>query len=187
MNAPVYIDLGAYRGVTIARYRHSRNWKQGTRIFAWECNPYLKNVNYGVDVIRVNAAAWICEGEMDFYVSRKAPGRVQGSSVYKEKRTGNLNIEQPVRVRTVDFSAWVISQFIESEHVTLKMNIEGAEYDVLEHMVKTGAIEHIDTLFVQWHYKKCCIPEQRHLDIVRALRKYSHLTLYSGYGFLYAK
>jgi len=159
----------------------------GTKIFAWECNPVIGNIEYGPDVVKINAAAWVCDGEMDFYISRANPGRVQGSSVYKEKRTGNLNIEKPVKVKTVDFSAWVRSQFTDSPHVSLKMNIEGAEYDVLEHMLQTGAISHIDVLFIQWHYKKCCIPEKRHLDLVRALRKCEHLTMYSGYGALYAK
>jgi hypothetical protein len=31
------------------------------------------------------------------------------------------------------------------------MDIEGSEYDTLEKMIETGAIEYVNTLVVEWH------------------------------------
>jgi len=180
----VFIDLGAYRGATIGSFRRSRAFVEGqTAIYAWECNPHLADVDYGEGVTVVRAAAWVADGELPFYISRVRPEKVQGSSVCKNKRTGNLDVENPVVVQTIDFARW-LGQFAAVDHVVVKMNIEGAEYDVLEHLCDTQAIRLIDVLHVQWHWNKCGIAPERHRALVSRLEAIDTLVVHPGYGVL---
>jgi len=177
----VYIDLGAYRGLYINRFRKSSMYKPGAQIYAFECNTHLRGFNYGSDVTTINKAAWIYDGELNFYVSKKNPAAVQGSSVYKEKRTGNLDKEHPQKIPCVDFSEWILDHFQRDDNIILKMNIEGAEYDILEKMIADDTIGFIKTLFVQFHWQRIGVDVQRHNNLLLALKK-CPITLYNGYG-----
>ena len=57
-------------------------------------------------------------------------------------------------VRTFDLSRWLSSHFCREDTVDVKMDIEGAEFEVLEHLLRTGAAALIDTLAVEWHTAK---------------------------------
>ena len=106
---------------------------------------------------------------------------VQGSSVYKAKRTGNLDKEHPRKTPCIDFSKWIKDHFKKTDNIVLKMNIEGAEYDILEKMIADGTIEYINTLFCQFHWQRIGVSIDRHNKLVLALKKYS-FKFYSGYG-----
>ena len=169
----VFIDLGAYEGLYIKKFRNSSMYVPGCEVYAFEANPHIRDINYGDDVTVKNVAAWTEDGELQFYVSRKTPHKVQGSSVYKEKITGNLDKEYPVRVKCIDFSKWIKENFSPDDNIILKCNIEGSEYDILEKMIADETIEYIKELWIRWHWKRCGIPEQRHLNLVIELNKYS--------------
>lgn len=177
----VYIDLGAYRGLYINRFRKSAMYRPGCRIYAFECNPYLFNINYGKDVTVIHKAAWIHDGELKFYISKRNPSLVQGSSVYKEKRTGNLDKDHPRKIPCLDFSKWIKDRFKPDDNIIIKMNIEGAEYDILEKMIEDGTINYINTLFCQFHWQRCGILADRHNKLILELKK-SSIKLFTGYG-----
>jgi hypothetical protein len=50
------------------------------------------------------------------------------------------------------------------------MDIEGAEYDVLEKMVKDGSIYYVNELYIEWHsFKIDSISDERHHALCRLL------------------
>ena len=53
----------------------------------------------------------------------------------------------------IDFTEW-FSQFKAEDEIVLKMNIEGAEFDILEKMIETGELKKVKRLFVEWHDEK---------------------------------
>ena len=59
----VFIDLGAYRGLYIRRFRKSSYYRPGCKMFAFECNPHV-TTDYGMDVTTIRKAAWIFDGEL---------------------------------------------------------------------------------------------------------------------------
>jgi FkbM family methyltransferase len=176
----VFIDLGAYRGLYVSRFKKSKYYIPDTRIYAFECNPRLAGIDYGAGITTIRKAAWIYDGELKFYISKVNPAHVQGSSVYKEKRTGNLDREHPIKTPCIDFSKWLKDNFKPEDNIYLKMNIEGAEYDILEKMILDGTIDYIKTAWIQWHWQKCGIPQDRHNKIILELKKRS-IVLLRGY------
>lgn len=177
----VYIDLGAYRGLYVRRFKKSSMFKSGCKIYAFECNPHLANIDYGSDVTRIQKAAWIYDGELDFYISKKNPSKVQGSSICREKRTGNLDKEHPLKISCIDFSKWIEHNFQKDDNIVLKINIEGAEYDILEKMIADGTIDYINTLFVQFHRERIGMSIDKHNKLINALKEHS-VKFFPGYG-----
>jgi len=177
----VFIDLGAYRGLYINRFRKSSMYKPGAKIYAFECNSFLRNFQYGSDVTVIHKAAWVCDGELKFYLSKRNPSLVQGSSVYREKRTGNLDKEHPQKIPCIDFSKWIKNTFQPDDNIIVKMNIEGAEYDILEKMIADDTLKYIKKLFVQFHWERCGVPIDRHNKLILQLKK-SGIEMFNGYG-----
>ena len=75
----------------------------------------------------------------------------EGSSLFPRKK-GHENIF----VKQIDFSKYIINNFKKDDYIILKIDIEGKEYDLLEHMIKTGSISYINKIYCEWHLKRSC-------------------------------
>lgn len=106
----------------------------------------------GADVIFDRAAAWTHEGIVPW----------SGSGT-----TGNvLGYGLPDRpVECFDLAAW-LDKLDPAEPVVLKLDVEGAEYELLAHLIETGAIRHVRLVLVEWHARQV---EQELLDRLAVL------------------
>jgi hypothetical protein len=143
-------------------------------IHAFEANPLFTNGQFlgypfGVHIHRV--AAWTTDGEIAIYVNRDKRLNVQGTSVFKEKITGNLDPDHPVPVKCIDFSTWLRTNFSLDDNILVKCNIEGAEYPLFRHMMTDGSIAFIKRLFLRVHWHKIGMPEDEHKEFMRDLEK----------------
>ena len=59
-----------------------------------------------------------------------------------------------VEVDAFNIPALFLDMFEEKDHVFVKMDIEGAEYTVLEHLINSTALCRIDELAIEWHGEK---------------------------------
>jgi FkbM family methyltransferase len=50
-----------------------------------------------------------------------------------------------------DFSEFLIQNFTKDDHIVIKMDIEGAEYDVLEDMIRRDVISWIHHIAIEFH------------------------------------
>jgi FkbM family methyltransferase len=177
----IYVDCGAYKGVILNHFRNNPLYGRDYLCYAIECNPSLYHVSYGPGVIPIHKAAWISKGEISFYRDPKCFNS-QGNSVFKEKTTGHLDREHPVIVQCFDFSEWLKSTIKPDDYLVIKMNIEGAEYPVLNKLIVDETINLINELHIQFHWKKIRMDEHEHRLLVNKLSKIQGLKLYSGYG-----
>jgi len=56
-------------------------------------------------------------------------------------------------VQCIDLSEWVFKNLNKENYNVLKIDIEGAEYKVIDHLLKTGAHEYIDEWLVEFTHK----------------------------------
>jgi len=164
----IYIDLGAYRGGTINAFRKRFS---DFEIYAFECNPTLNNIDYGIDVTTIRKASWIYDGVLDFYISKEHPSTVQGATILKHKKTGNLDITHPVEVRCLDFSNWLLTNFMVEDYIVVKINIEGAEYDLLDKCFVDGSINFINEIYIEWHAEKVNVSIERQNKLEERLKE----------------
>lgn len=145
----VYIDCGAYNGDT-ADCNNLFEFDADYKI-AYEANPllYSKIPKFAYNEIH-NKAVWIKNTNTIFYVDQSETP--MGSTLMFSKKTGKLT---PINIKTVDL-AHILEKY-KDENVLVKMDIEGAEFLVLEHLIRTGTDKYIDTLYVETHENK--VPE----------------------------
>jgi FkbM family methyltransferase len=171
-NRKVFLDCGGHKGVAVKRFKETKYWKEeGFEIISFEAIPKLakKYQKEGVDrETYFNKAVWIEDGTIDFFADPQQLG--QGGSVHKHKTTGNLDKENPLTVETMDFSQWILDNFDKNDQIIVKMDIEGAEYEVLNKMIEDGSINYINLMFVEWHQKKINYPIEKHKALRDAVK-----------------
>lgn len=154
-----FIDLGAYTGDTV---REFQNWVQlidkpeNWTVHSFEPNPNLHDQMIRVsrdynNVIFDNSAAWIADGFIEFAADQS--DTPMGSTVMQGKHA-IWDISPRMRVKCFDFSQWLKKTFNENDHVIVKMDIEGAEFPVLEKMIKDHSITIPKLLLVEFHANK---------------------------------
>ena len=90
-----------------------------------------------------------------------------------------IDKDKPVEVDSIDFSKWILDNFQKDDFIICKMNIEGAEYNVLEKMLIDGSIDYIDKLYMSWHWRKLeGFPKQKHDQIAKAVKNRTNLVVW---------
>jgi FkbM family methyltransferase len=154
-----FIDLGSYKGDSIEQFK---NWIQlidnpgEYDIFAFEPNPDLfdtmrKKAGSTKRVIFRPWAATTYDGEIEMAID-KTPTPM-GSTVIPSKVAIWDNYPH-IKVKCFDFAKWLKSKFKGSDKVIIKMDIEGAEFPVLESMIENDSITIANPLFVEFHEHK---------------------------------
>lgn len=168
-----FIDCGGHNGSSVRKFRKEIDKKAKFDIFTFEPNPEFAYC-YS-DFSKHNLlpyAVWTEDGEKEFFLDREDG---DGSTLIKEKLTkeeggiGQLDKTNPLRVKSIDLSAWLRRNFKKHDYIILKLDIEGAEYKVLDKLFQDGTIHYINRLFIEWHWFKVGVPESIHQDMVHRL------------------
>lgn len=164
-----FLDCGANNGCSVRKFRNDIDPENRYHIFSFEPNPAFsdcfstfKNHTF------IPEAVWTKNGKLTFYDSLQDDK--YGGTVREDKSTGNVDYNNPIEVDSLDFSSWVASNFSDEDFVILKLDIEGAEYDVLPKMIKDGSFDKINLFFVEWHVDKVNIDMETHRNIVKSLK-----------------
>lgn len=120
------IDIGAYKGEWATEIFESYRCK----IIAIEPTEYIRDFKDG---IVINKAAGVHNGKMSF------GGRAYYSSIFEP---GDHEYE------CFDINS-LLEQY--SEIALVKINIEGAEYDLLNHIIDKGLHKRVKNLQIQFH------------------------------------
>ncbi len=177
----IFIDCGAWEGSSIKAFKRHYENSDDYIIYAFECEPRLrksmKSLSNKYKFRFIDKAVWISNDSIQLY-----PGKgkyTQSGSVIASKKK-YIDKENPIIVDAVDFSQWIMDNFHKDSYMICKMNIEGAEYDVLEKMIKDGSIKYINKLYVAFHYRKIeGISEHRHNKIRNQIENITELKGYN--------
>jgi FkbM family methyltransferase len=188
----VFIDCGANVGEILKK--QMINFPE-FQYHAFEPNPelvaQLKQSTAGLSRrLKIHEkAVWIEDGTVDFFLSREnARGETvtDGSTVVPGKiatnpKSGQVDYQHPMKVPCIDFSRWIRRTFRRWDYIIVKMDIEGAEYQVLRKMIKDGTLRYIDLLLAEFHYKDgdqvklSSVSEEEHRFILETVRRETNL------------
>ena len=145
----VYIDVGArmYPGSTGWFLKHYPNFRQ-FHVVVFElldlehtyfaAKPYFRSFRYE------RKAAWVHNDGVS--IKGRKMARVS-DGVIRQKGDNREEWLSP----SVDLSAYIISNYTKEDFVALKLDIEGGEWTVIPHLLKTGAMNIVDELFLECH------------------------------------
>jgi len=142
----VFIDCGYYCGKAIKLFRKTIDFKDDFVFYAFDASF---NRNSKDKLTFLNKAVWIYDGEIEFYKSYRRGGKANG--LFHNKRARK---ETTIKVECIDFSSWILKTFTKNDYIILKMDIEGAETEVLNKMLHDGSIDYIKIAYIEFHNKK---------------------------------
>jgi FkbM family methyltransferase len=179
-----FIDLGTYNGKflediveTLPPFDKYIGFEPIHELYI-EAKERFKN-NSKVEIKELAADVSSCKDVKCYIGYSKKRGKKAGigSTLLQDKSTGHIREEIFAHINTIDFSKYLFENFKEDDHITLKVNIEGKEYDLLEHLLDTGSMKYIDVCYVEWHVSKFKknkkINKERHANLVERLGKSS--------------
>lgn len=150
----VFIDLGANLGM-FTRYMA----KYGRQVIAFEPDPWTvvalrSNVGDLSNVEVVQAAAGTTNRTVSLYRKMKFTENPQdasrSSSIVSDKL--GLDCSAPIGVQEIDFIAYLKS--LDKDVDVIKIDIEGAEVDLLEKLIASPVLNRIGHIFVETHEKR---------------------------------
>jgi len=148
---------------------------QNICVFPFEPNP-IHNLSQGKTQAAYELMGWrykympvavgTVNGTMIFYRNTDVPHTTSEQVSFGVKRRGKPDKGQETRVDVIDFAEWleqnIFKRVIPEKNtfnrgppiVMMKMDIEGSEYAVLDHLVKTGTGRKFDYILGEWHHVK---------------------------------
>lgn len=160
-----FFDLGAADGETYRTFiKRSNKWSFEYNVGSYnhdQCHAYLMEANpkFNMDLesLRANrvyplttTAAYMCDKVKErFYLDTTGPGG-WGSSL-DDRHEAVATKKQAVDVQLYNFMRLLQENAIPEDTVVVKMDIEGAEYDILPCLANSPAATLIDTLYLEDH------------------------------------
>tara|TARA_E500000318_G_scaffold104400_3_gene110356 strand:- start:2754 stop:3383 length:630 start_codon:yes stop_codon:yes gene_type:complete len=157
----VFIDAGANTGQSSIILRHVFPYGKNYQIFAFESHPEMYNElekwkNFLINsyseyneysIITSNKAIWTEDTSLDFFI-----GRPESATLRLDKNPKKVNYNKPIKVDTLDLGTWIRENFTKDDYVVLKMDIEGAEFDVIPDLIQKRAFDFIDEFYCEFHH-----------------------------------
>lgn len=184
----VFIDAGANMGQSIENFiKHWNDWRDFD-IHSFEANPRLvtyfekykdvKNINF------YNKAVWIYDGEVEFYLCNEGN---HSSSIIGTKISGRLD-KIPTIMPCVDIGNFITTNYKKDDYIILKLDIEGGEYELLEHLISTNAFEYVDKLYLEFHTGKVGKTVDDNIRLLEKMKSFTNMEVnhetYNALNFL---
>lgn len=164
----IFIDGGANVGTSIKLFLNKYPNAEDFKIYSFEANSKLiKSLEKYKDKATIfNKAIYTEDTTINFYT-----GDSLSSSLRKDKTTGRLNISSPVQVEAIDLASFIKSSFSKKDYIVLKLDVEGAEYSILPHLIQESIFDGwVNELFGEWHYTKLkYVTKEQHDALEKAL------------------
>ena len=126
---------------------------------------------------------WIENSFVNFYIDNTKAS--VGSTILKQKVIWQKWPDYTqLQVESIDFSLWLKNSFKSEDEIILKMDIEGAEYDILNKMIKDETIKLIKKLFIEWRRKKVGISKSTHEKMVNKIKQYVFIEYWDGLNYM---
>lgn len=163
----IFIDLGAADGNTFGNFVHNgygpvKDCGNGSGDFeAWlvEANPRFEaplkalEVQYPGKVHALpSTAAYMCEGQTSFFLDvQNHDVNYWGSSMGKNHPDAIKSGHQQVTVPTANLMRMLYENTIPGDWVMVKMDIEGAEWDIMPCLADSPVAHSIDRFYLEQH------------------------------------
>ena len=150
----IFIDLGANLGQELDVIA-----PMGVVVHSFEPHSELfkiiqKNHGHRDNVTLHNAAAWIYDGHVAFFFKKSKQDVNGGASLIEQK--SNINKSSKETVPSINIARYI--KELNKPIKVLKIDIEGAEYYLLEKLIEEKALDNIDFIYCEDHNRKCGSP-----------------------------
>ena len=182
MSRKIFIDGGANKGQSTEAFLSQWPKSEDFEVYMFEPDvasiKMIKSKSFfnSEKVQLLNRAIWVVNENLTFFV--KSPTS-EGNTIVKEKvEAQSWKQKSEYQVKAISLSNWIKNNFNLNDYIILKMDIEGAEYDVIKHLDATGTLQFVDVLFLEIHGLKCGKSFEESMDLINIVEK-NNLVPYS--------
>lgn len=181
----VFFDIGVNNGDSLLKFFNQKNRgivggnliyssfgpaAQSAKwiVYAFEANPTFNDILSNITdelskkhtiYLYNQTAAWTYDGTVDFYLDTVNKNYdYWGSSLDKDHPDVKKSNSTKLTVQCKDIAA-ILKQYTEDDFIVLKMDIEGAEYDMLLDFIKKDVLKLIDYIAIEYHTYLSKIPD----------------------------
>lgn len=160
----LFVDCGAFDGCSVVMFLLSH---PHCDCVSFEPNPELWPYFADLPTTLNRAAAYVYDGEISFTID---PVDADGSSLVLGKRIDfHRKVHDPdcpiAHVPCVDISNYIARARSVYDEIILKLDVEGAEYDILEKMTVDGTIHMVSKIYCEFHGSKISPSDARLREI----------------------
>jgi len=152
----IFIDGGANIGQSTAKFLAEWPNSDNFEIFMFEPNSDTSKIKSSIKdnekIKFFNKALWINNGEVSFY--EKTPNS-QGNTLSMNKVARDSSTFKKRSVPCIDLSEWITKSFTNKDYIILKLDVEGAEYELVDKMIEDKSFDYVDIFFCEIHGLKC--------------------------------
>jgi len=150
----IILDCGSHLGESIRKFKHELE-KTDYEFYMFEPNTFLfeqiNNNSEFENCKKFNNAVSNKNEIVKFWGCTKNKNSV-GSTLEKSKANWDGIVEDDyIKIQSIDLSKFIQDNFSKDDYIILKLDIEGAEYDVLDKLFETNVIEYINELYCEFH------------------------------------
>ena len=171
----IFLDCGSYHGNSARHFQKTFPRGNEFKIHCFEANKEFEKYYEGIGAELHQVVVWDEDGPVKFFNTGG-----QGSSVFEDKSVYYENYEKKSdeSLPGIDINRWIKENTDPDDYIILKLNVEGAEYKILQSLVKNGTIERINRLYVDWHCGKTeNVSIDEHMDTLESLLELGVLPL----------
>jgi FkbM family methyltransferase len=142
----IFLDCGAHDGCSVQMFVNCYPDYNDYEIYSFECDGgrYKQLSNKGLEL-----------GLSNFYPIKKAIWISNGKKIFDGWQLKDTNnIDDNDGVDSLDLSQFILDNFSKDDYIILKMDIEGAEYKVVDKMDKDGSLSYISKFYGELHGPK---------------------------------
>ena len=189
----IFLDCGTHLGSGLHDFYRTFNMNPTWDIYTFEPNPYTlqRFIQFNKDFIQQNNIKYYNNAvsnnwdSVTFNIDNR-PGEGptgMGSSIMSLETwnptsgTGPQNFNMTVKVDCINLREF-IEKFDKNDNIVIKLDVEGAEYDILDEFIKYDTLDYINHLCVEFHsnmFKNSDEMQQRENKIREAINLKKHL------------
>lgn len=178
---PLFIDAGGFRGCSVRLFLANYPYASEYEIIVFEPNERFNSCYAGLPVTVRNQAVWTTNCTLPFYLTSNPNGNtLLGSKLAVDESDFCI-------VECIDFSEFLRNQFSPGRRIIVKLDIEGAEYEVIERLMDDHTIDLITELYVDWHVNKLFDAKDKHKRVISRLREIHVVARYWAFNGVYPK
>lgn len=175
----IFIDCGGHTGSSVRHFCNTRPDWQEYEIYSFEPDPqhwhrWPIKINFPLQKYQtelrksivkefnvIKKAVWIEDCEKEFFITEANFRSEGGSTLNSTKHNHNYNKYysqkgykfEKIKTTCIDIADFIfsISRPYKSTHLVMKLDVEGAEYDIIPHMLANGTFNYIDEFYIEWH------------------------------------
>ena len=185
----VFLDCGFHLGEGLSQFIDILNInRENWVVYTFEANPFCemsKKIHKynSLKIIPYEAAVWVNDGDCLFNCeNQNSSNSPKNNSTHINDGWGSTitnlssthSFSEQVLVKTLDFSKFVSE--IDAVNIFCKMDIEGAEFQVLRKMINDKSISKINKIWIEWHdvdLQTECLESR--LKLIDDLKKYTQV------------